>query len=646
MKSLKNIVRRKLLWLTAGLMVAILLVALLFQIIAIQAQARDNADATFLQVRQIIEKNTAELHTVEAEYRETCLSNGEAIAYIIQKNPAILGNVEEFRQLAKKLEVDEIHIFDATGRIFTGTHPEYFDYTFDSGEQMNFFKPMLTDKSLRLCQDITPNTAEGKLVQYSALWSTDGLYIVQVGMYPAAVLEMTEKNELSYIFSLLRGNPGVSLYAVNAADGEIIGSTSGAENDKNMSQIGLELSALPKYEKGAHVTVNGVDSYCIFEDMDGTLIGYVISNDRLYGNIGFYTWMLALFLLLIAVVLVFVVQKYTEHYIIGSISATNERLRAVTTGNLDERVDVQSSQEFSELSHHINSMIRSLLKGTDKMSLVLNHTNLRIGVYEYNARMRQVRFTEHIPEIFDFTSEEMAHLAADHRLLRAFIDRLREDPVAHAENTYRFVGKKELYIKLEEFINEDEVMGIVMDVTEETTRRMRAETERDIDLMTGLYNRRGLERLLRSLFAEPDKMGQGVLVMIDSDNLKYINDTYGHAVGDMYLKQLAELLRNFDAPRHIAARTGGDEFVLLAYGYEDDAGVQEALSKVRSYQDDTMIALKEGLCYPLYFSFGYEITAGRADYDSMLKAADAAMYESKRARKKKYHLKGLDDGCG
>ena len=48
---------------------------------------------------------------------------------------------------------------------------------FDSGEQMNYFKPMLKDKSLKMVQDIEPNTAEHKLMQYSAMWNSNrGIY--------------------------------------------------------------------------------------------------------------------------------------------------------------------------------------------------------------------------------------------------------------------------------------------------------------------------------------------------------------------------------------------------------------------------------------------------------------------------------------
>ncbi len=458
-------------------------------------------------------------------------------------------------------------------------------------------------------------------------------------MYPDAVLEVTEKNELSYIFSLLRGTPGVSLYAVSEDSGTIIGSTAGTDNGKHITEIGLTLADFDRLGQDIHTTVNGVDSYCIFADIDDTRVAYIISDDQLYDNIGSYTLLLALCLLVIAVVLVIVVQTYTDRYIIGSISTINESLRVVAAGNLDERVDVQSSREFSELSTYINSMIRSLLADTDKMSLVLNHTNLHIGVYEYSSKMKNVRFTEHIPEIFGWSNEELTRMSTDIRQMQAFIDRLRRDPVPGDANTYRYDGKKEMYIKLEEITGERSVLGIVMDVTEETVSRKLAERERDMDLMTGLYNRRGMERQFEALFATPSDMKCGALVMFDSDNLKYINDNYGHAVGDIYLKSLGKILQDFDAPAHLAARTGGDEFVLLIYAYPSNAAVEEALLRIRDHQQNAVVTLDNGTRLPLYFSYGYELTLGRKDHDRMLSTADARMYESKRMRKKAYKEK-------
>ena len=160
------------------LMVVLLVIILYFQIANERQQAYLQATETFYQIEQVLKENTEELTDIKQVYRETCLHNAEVIAYIIEDNPSVLNSVEELKKIATMVEVDEIHIFDKTGRIFSGTHPLYYNYTFDSGEQIGFFKPMLNDKSLRLVQDIVPNTAETKMMQYSALWSHDGKFIV------------------------------------------------------------------------------------------------------------------------------------------------------------------------------------------------------------------------------------------------------------------------------------------------------------------------------------------------------------------------------------------------------------------------------------------------------------------------------------
>ena len=173
----------------------------------------------------------------------------------------MLGSIAKLKNIAELMEVDEIHIFDKTGRIYAGTHPQYYDFTFDSGDQMRFFKPMLNDKSLKLVQEITPNTAEAKMMQYSALWSKNEEFIVQIGMEPVNVMKASAKNELSFLFSLFRVNLEAGYYAIDSQSGEIVGSTDLTLVGKNLSQLGFTLDSLPDYESGRHGVVNGVKSY-------------------------------------------------------------------------------------------------------------------------------------------------------------------------------------------------------------------------------------------------------------------------------------------------------------------------------------------------------------------------------------------------
>ncbi len=138
MKPLKKIISMYMNRVTLVLISFLTLVIVCVQIADTHRQAYEDAVMTIQQIEQVLEQNNAELAEISEEYSQTCLRNAEAIAYLIQNKPSLLDSVDELKRIAAFMEVDEIHIFDETGRIYAGTHPEYFDYTFDSGEQMMF----------------------------------------------------------------------------------------------------------------------------------------------------------------------------------------------------------------------------------------------------------------------------------------------------------------------------------------------------------------------------------------------------------------------------------------------------------------------------------------------------------------------------
>lgn len=630
MQTLGNIINRYMRSVTLFLVIALLALILYLQVAHERRQAYEAATETFYQIRQVLEKNQAELTEIKSAYRQTCLHNAEAIAYMIEDNPSVLNSVETLKEIAALIEVDEIHIFDTTGRIYAGTHPEYYDFTFDSGDQMRFFKPMLTDKSLRLVQNITPNTAEAKLMQYSALWSKNKAFIVQVGMEPVNVLKATEKNELSYIFSLFRVNPDANYYAVHKYSGTVVGSTDLSCVGKNLSEIGLSLDAVTAHDKGFHADVNGERSYCVFMEIGGNYIGRILSCQDLYRRIPPTTVALAVCLITIAMILSYVVTRYMNRYVVEGIHGINEKLHSIAQGNLDEIVDIQSSVELAELSGYINRMKKSILDNNRKMSYVLGKTNMYIGVYEYNRHMKRVRITEHVPRILALETGEADRLCADYRAFREFIADLRKNPFADETCVFAI---RERYVKLEEVIDSDEIFGVIIDVTDEIEKRKKIEAERDYDSLTGLYNRRGLENRLSALFDRPTALGHSAVVMIDTDNLKTINDTYGHDAGDVYLKEIAGLFRDFGPKSSVSARLGGDEFILFLYRYGSEQELTDTISLLADLQNSRFASLNDQVRVPLRFSFGCSLTGQSADYEKLMKEADEKMYENKRARK-------------
>ena len=169
MRTLKKSIWSYMYKVTFALVSVILISITALNIANEQSRAQGTADKIFEQMDKMLEENQKELTRLRQEYAAKCLHNTEAIAYILEKNTGARNDLYELRKIAEFMEVDEIHIIDAAGEIVSGTHPQYYGYSFDSGKQMNYFKPMLKNKSQTMCQDVTPNTAEGKKMPADAV---------------------------------------------------------------------------------------------------------------------------------------------------------------------------------------------------------------------------------------------------------------------------------------------------------------------------------------------------------------------------------------------------------------------------------------------------------------------------------------------
>lgn len=633
MKKMRTVVLKHINLVAFFLVIILIFFAVIIQTMREQNYARISTISMFDQVEHLLNENTAELEEIKASYSDECLKNAETIAYIIESKPEVLDNIEELRKIAEFTNVDEIHLFNEEGTIFTGTHPEYYNMNVNDGEQIGFFKQMLDDKSTKLVQELTPNTGDGSMIQYSAVWGNSGKFFVQVGMGQDAVQEVTAKNEMSYIFSLLRVNSTVNLYAVNKENGTIIGSTVVDDTGKTLDNVGISLEKAISSPNGFHTIIDGQLYFCMFAERGDNFLGRVISFDGIYRTVVSTTMILAVGIIAAAIALVITLNGIINKEVIKGIDYINDELAEISSGNFDARVDLRSLAEFSELSDHINEMIASVLSGTDKISYVLNQAELQIGVYEYNEHMKTVRFTEKLAKILSLEYSEVKKLSEDCILFKEYIRALIYDKMSEEENIYRVFGDSEKYVKFEEFAAHNSMLGIIMDVTEDYKRRIQLETERDVDSLTGLLNRNGLERRLEALFSDPGNLKHGALVMIDADGLKQINDKLGHDAGDVYLKGIADALRSFGEKNCVCARQGGDEYVLLLYGFDSDALTEEQLKRLPEIQQTLTVELNDGTVVPIRFSFGVSMLDGSGDYAALLKAADNKMYESKRQRK-------------
>ena len=158
------------------------------------------------------------------------------------------------------------------------------------------------------------------------------------------------------------------------------------------------------------------------------------------------------------------------------------------------------------------------------------------------------------------------------------------------------------------------------------------EVEANLDPLTDLFNRRSLERALKEFFTlcKQSKMSFS-LVLIDLDDFKYVNDNYGHHVGDLVLAKVAKVLRTNMRAKDIVGRWGGDEFVAIMPN-TDLENAKKVLERIKSKIEKIEI-LAEGKRFKVSISAGV-VQCGENCQSllDMIKEADRLMYMDKKKK--------------
>ena len=154
----------------------------------------------------------------------------------------------------------------------------------------------------------------------------------------------------------------------------------------------------------------------------------------------------------------------------------------------------------------------------------------------------------------------------------------------------------------------------------------------DTDFLLNIYNRRGFERELdRSVAYIRRYKATGALIVLDVDRLKPINDTFGHAAGDVVLKGVVAVLMRHVRSSDVVGRLGGDEFGLLLWNLTEAA----ALAKAAALEDaiDRLTFVFRGHPVVAGASAGIALVGAADDAARVMETADRAMYARKAARR-------------
>ena len=168
------------------------------------------------------------------------------------------------------------------------------------------------------------------------------------------------------------------------------------------------------------------------------------------------------------------------------------------------------------------------------------------------------------------------------------------------------------------------VCGVVSDVTELMSLKKKFESLTFFDTLTGVYNR---NYFLKYDFNKLSSLPCSY-IMCDCNDLKGVNDNWGHGAGDQYIKETANIMKNVLPEEGICVRWGGDEFLLIVENCDEEA----CKKLVEEIEEQQKIKKKE-IPY-MEIAIGYQVRRNlHQEEDEVIQAADQSMYEDKKRKK-------------
>ncbi len=296
--------------------------------------------------------------------------------------------------------------------------------------------------------------------------------------------------------------------------------------------------------------------------------------------------------------------------------------------------------EIDELSGAIETLSAHVAHEASRLSQIIDMAGIEIGAFESLPDSGKMFCTNRFFEMLDLENKlesdgtiRREEFEAIQDLLSNQVEDQSDDGSIKLLHIVRESGENR-WLRLKVVNTGERIMGVVSDITQEILKRRQLERERDYDPLTDLLNRRAFSTELAKRFQNQEELGIAAMVMLDLDNLKFINDSYGHDCGDEYIRCAADALRHFSSERALIARMSGDEFYVLFSGYSSREEVQEIIHKLEEGVRHAAFLLPDHSRINVRASAGVAWYPDHAtSYEKLLKYADFAMYQVKNTTK-------------
>lgn len=373
-----------------------------------------------------------------------------------------------------------------------------------------------------------------------------------------------------------------------------------------------------------------------YADEDWVVVGFMQGQDLEYFISELYKACLLACMLSFAALfaIILVLSRYFTHPI-------RMLAKEVKSFNPTEPVKLKPTNilEIDELGKAIEDLSHKVADSASSFGRIISMSSYPFGAFEYYTDQERFFITDQLLDTIGIS--DMTKISNKNDLI-SILDKLERDyPYTFVNNRIRIyritndVDHKLRWVRMHITQEGNHIYGVVENVTREIQELRKTEYERDHDVLTSLLNRRAYTEAMNKLFKQKEELKVGALLMSDLDNLKYINDTFGHDCGDDYIRLMANVLKNSFPPLNsIISRISGDEFFVFLYGYDSKEEIQQILTDFEKKMNECVWKLPDGSFSKLRATTGVAWYPNDAlELTELTKYADFTMYRMKHTQK-------------
>lgn len=630
-ETMNEIVSRLVLKLVIIATILLILIFTIFKSYNVISYEMNTIDGTLseaksgIQVHETIQEETQDLFISDYVNR---VNNINAILKLNEDQELTSKGLKE---IAEFENVSNIYIVNNSGVITQSSDENSIGIDFYKDPELDTFIPLIESKENGYYCELSRNSViTGKYMVYLMV-RNESDKLIQIEIEPSALQEYIDGSGISAYIEGIPTKWQRTILVMDNHTGEILAIT------KNNEQTITGNNLLEELKKAKNtpriVMINGKWKLTMSKQVsDNLLLVEFSSVSIMVGTVLVEIVIFALLILGLNIFVYYTLIRVLKKHVLQDIINMNEDVKLFASGK-DVEIRDARTKELSELSKQLRRLKQGINDSKGQIQLTLSILGDRFTGYEYYADYNRLLYADNCLELTGWTESELEEE------VKLFFEQHRSDSKEKQYiTTLVSIGDNKIF-KLNRYVTNDSVYAIAEDITDEEKLKKKllsSQEEVYLDTLTKLYNRRKLEHVLQEMnktMTDP----RGVMLLLDLDNFKKVNDEKGHLEGDVLLKRFADLLRENFRDSDLKVRLGGDEFIIFMSNYVPEniltqkikQFIENARTAFHQYYEEFHLSVSVGCTY---------MNAECKEFEDLYYYADVAMYTAKKLGKNGYYI--------